>query len=88
MSVTVVQLDPGDVIKIGPHWAVFIARKSHPLRDGFKLVIWRLDDGSYSFDCLSPMQDVGERVDTGDRVGALQWALGHYGHRPPVVPPS
>jgi hypothetical protein len=44
--------------------ATFIARSApHPIYPSLALVIWWLDDGDgWSFDALSPAQDVGEAL--------------------------
>lgn len=48
----------------------FIARCNHPYYEGLQLVIWRVPanesdtDGSLSLDALSPMQDVGEPMES------------------------
>lgn len=39
--------------------ATYIAQTRHPLWPHLQLVIWKLDDGTWSHDALSPMQDVG-----------------------------
>lgn len=60
MSALVNDLQPGDMVTLGGMSAVFIARTDHPLWPVLQLVVWRLDDGTASFDALSPDQEVGE----------------------------
>jgi len=61
---TVSALSPGDrIVQDGPEGmvsAVFVAQAPHPLYPGLRLVIWKLDDGSWSFDALRPGQEVGQ----------------------------
>lgn len=57
----VIDLMPG--IKIldpvrGSH--TYVAQCPHPLYKRLQLVIWRLADGTWSHDALSPVQDVGD----------------------------
>jgi hypothetical protein len=52
----------GDVIDIGGRRGTFIGRSDHPTYRGLQLVVWKLDDGTWSFDALSPVQHVGELV--------------------------
>lgn len=58
-------LQPGDVIEIVGEKAVYITRSSHPVYRGLDLVIWKLEDGTYSFDALHCKQEIGEKVDGG-----------------------
>lgn len=56
----VFELLPGDEVELGGQRAVFIAAVPHPCWPRLRLVIWRLDDGSWSLDALAARQDVGE----------------------------
>jgi hypothetical protein len=58
--------------------AVYVAQAEHPLYAGLRLVVWKLDDGSWSHDALRPDQDVGEAAVTVpyQRVLRLRRALG------------
>lgn len=40
--------------------AIYVAQTVHPLWPHLQLVIWKLDDGTWSHDALSPVQHVGE----------------------------
>lgn len=71
------ELKPGDVIHLPGEdgTATFIiAHSPHPLYPHLWLVIWRLSNGTYSFDALAWNQDVGERV--GGGTASLRSALG------------
>jgi hypothetical protein len=76
------ELTPGDLIcpEVGgsPSWAVFITSCHHPLWPGLRLVIWRMPDGSYSFDALMPGQEVGVLQAQGkeQKERSVRWALG------------
>lgn len=50
---------PGDVVALGDRQAVYVSRCQHPLWPSLQLVIWRMDDGSWSPDALDANQDVG-----------------------------
>ncbi len=54
------ELRPGDLVDLTLRSATFVAQTAHPLYPGLQLVVWRLDDGSWSHDALSPQQYVGE----------------------------
>lgn len=59
----VVHLLPGMRIKDPTQYDIahtFVAQCPHPLYPSLQLVIWRLHDGTWSHDALSPNQDVGE----------------------------
>jgi hypothetical protein len=60
--VRVGSLWPGDVIEMLGRRACFIAQTDHPLWPHLRLVVWRMDDGSWSHDALSVWQDVGRAV--------------------------
>jgi hypothetical protein len=55
----VVDLRPGQYIELLGQGATFVVMTAHPLDQGMALVIWKLDNGTWSFDSLSPLQDVG-----------------------------
>lgn len=55
---------PGDVVVLSGMRGTHIVHTQHPIWPQLELVIWRLDDGSISFDALDPRQDVGELVHT------------------------
>lgn len=61
---TVAELAPGDLVTLpspeGVASAVFVARVPHSDYPGLMLVIWKLDDDTWSFDALDPRQYVGE----------------------------
>jgi hypothetical protein len=86
------ELQPGDLIEAmgpgqEPTWAVVVVVTDHPQRHGFALVVWRLMDGSWSFDCLSPAQDVPgwkHQRSHADTARALRWALGQHGYEAPL----
>lgn len=59
---TVAQLRPGDYVTIDDTSATYITQTQHPMWPNLQLVIWRMGDGSWSHDALSPQQDVGEAV--------------------------
>jgi len=60
VSARVVHLQPGDLVTNGGMSAVFIARTVHPVWPVLQLIVWRLDDGTASFDALRSDQEVGE----------------------------
>jgi hypothetical protein len=73
------ELTPGDLVTnagVGM-FAVFIARTTHPIWPQLQLVIWRLDDGSWSHDALDARQEVGEisPSNEADRSTRLRKAL-------------
>jgi len=77
MQVRVYDLIGGDVVELGDHSATFIGRSNHPKYEGLALVIWKLDDGTFSFDALSYWQEVGKLI--SDSAGwnmRLKYALG------------
>lgn len=51
---------PGDVVTLADRWAVYVSRCQHPLWPSLQLVIWRMEDGSWSPDALAADQDVGD----------------------------
>lgn len=70
-------LQPGDIVDHPMRSATFVMAVPHPLYEGFAMVAWRLDDGSVTFDALSPLQDVGvARLQLpGDRLASLRKAV-------------
>lgn len=73
-----IELFPGDEVQIAGTSAVFVASSSpHPLFPALTLVVWRLDDGSWSHDALSVLQDVGTRVPStpAERITRLRRVL-------------
>jgi hypothetical protein len=76
---TVIQLVPGEKVA-DPMGAehTFVAQTPHPLYPSLQLVIWRMADGSWSHDALSPAQDVGQVLpsDPSLRVANLRKAFG------------
>lgn len=63
------ELLSGMVFRHAGREAVVIAHAPHPDYDGFELVIWKLDDETFSFDALSPIMELpGQLVTT--------WSLG------------
>lgn len=72
-------LMPGDLVEMGfGRSAVLVAQTDHPLRGyPFRLAIWKLDDGSWSHDCLDHRQDVGQRKPSSvdERIERLRSAL-------------
>lgn len=55
----VVDLQPGQYIELAGKGATFLTVNHHPLDRGMALVVWYLDDGTWSFDSLMWNQDVG-----------------------------
>jgi hypothetical protein len=72
-------LRPGDVVEHAGERACHVAHLPHPIFSGLLLVIWMLerDGGSYSFDALNALQEVGELVTqtTQERARSLRRAL-------------
>lgn len=63
-GVTVLELQPGDLVNLGPHSATFVAQTSHPIWPHLRFVIWRVPEslglpGNWSHDALDPRQVVG-----------------------------
>jgi hypothetical protein len=57
---TVMSLLPGDEVRLGDRSALYITHTlPHPLFPKLALVIWLLDDGTWSHDALLPTQEVG-----------------------------
>lgn len=62
------ELLPGDVIENAGTRAMYIAQGPHPAWRNLRLVIWRMQDGNWSFDALSPGQYVGQYVPPVDHL--------------------
>lgn len=63
-GVTVMDLQPGDLVNHGAHSATFVAQTSHPIWPHLRLVIWRVPEslglpGNWSHDALDRRQVVG-----------------------------
>lgn len=63
-SVRVIDLSPGDRVTSlgvdGDVHATFLVQSKHPLYPGLQLVIWWVhEEARWSFDALSPIQQVG-----------------------------
>lgn len=71
------ELTPGDLVRHIGMSATFIARTAHPIWPHLQLVIWRLEDGSWSHDALDAGQEVGivEPTSDTDRQQRLRGAL-------------
>lgn len=67
------ELRPGDEVIFGGGRATFVATEPHPKYPSLRLVIWRLDDGSWSLDALDPWQVVGT-IDLDMRTPDVRWA--------------
>lgn len=74
---TVAELAAGDLVTQAGMSAVFISRGVHPIWPALALVIWRLDNGGWSFDALDFRQEVGDVTpsDSRDRQQRLRAAL-------------
>lgn len=59
---TVGDLRSGDLVYLpgADISGVFIAQAGHPDHRGLQLVIWKLSDGTISFDALHFMQEIGQ----------------------------
>lgn len=80
MSVTVLDLQPGDVSEmdgpVGKIRAMVISTAPHPFYAGLMLVVWLMLEGSdfsYSFDALSPRQVIDGVFDVGDEARVKRW---------------
>lgn len=59
----VYDLQPGDLVTVpgSDLSGTFIAQTPHPsYPGGLSLVIWKMSDGTFSFDALLPNQEIGE----------------------------
>jgi hypothetical protein len=75
---TVADLQPGDLVYVAgmKTHGIFIARAPHPEYPGLELVIWKLSDGSMSFDALRMEQDIGWiQASTGQSRGARLYGV-------------
>jgi hypothetical protein len=73
----VIDLRPGDEVRLSGVQAVYIGRTAHPLWPALELVVWRMGDGSVSFDALNAVQEIGEMlmVSRPQRLERLRKAL-------------
>lgn len=76
----VLQLTPGDEVGAFGRSGTFIARCPHPLFPGLQLVVWKMDDGSWSHDALRVEQDVGEAAPTTEASRELRLRRALLGH--------
>lgn len=60
----VIDLVGGDLVRQAGMEATYVAQSPHPLYKGLQLVVWRMPDGTWSHDALSPIQEVGTVVDS------------------------
>jgi hypothetical protein len=75
-------LVPGDVVwreEMPGVEATFVARTDHPIWPRLQLVVWKINDGSWSHDALSIDQEVGSVTLTApeERLASLRRALLH-----------
>lgn len=72
----VCDLQPADRIETADRVGTCVAvHRPHPHWKHLCLVVWLLDDGTWSFDALDARQDVGQLVDVvpdAERVGAVR----------------
>ena len=56
------ELQPGDIVHLRgvPLQGVFITSAPHPAYPNLRLVVWRLSDGTWSFDALRNDQYIGQ----------------------------
>jgi hypothetical protein len=54
------ELMPGNLVTSIGRSATFVSRCTHPLWPHLQLVIWRMDDGTWSHDALDHRQEVGQ----------------------------
>lgn len=85
---TVRELVPGFVVVLDDRSATYITQTQHPIWPQLQLVIWRLANGSFSLDALSPHQHVGDVVPSTreQREQQLRGAL--LAGQPDGVPPG
>lgn len=72
------ELSPGNVVENFGRSAVFVAQTEHPIWPHLRLVIWKMDDGSWSHDALDARQDVGQLKpwdEPDERMATLRFAL-------------
>lgn len=86
-TVTVADLTPGDRLTMsspftetGEQSSTFVAQCPHPLYRGLQLVIWRMDDRTWSHDALDARQELPGTLDRPDdpieRAQRLRGAFG------------
>lgn len=75
--IKVSELEPGAVVRLGNRSATFVVRTVHPIWPALQLVVWKLDDGTWSHDALDAEQYVGDAVpsDEETRLTNLRTAL-------------
>lgn len=87
----VIDLHPGDIVDSAGMSVLYVADAPHPLYEGLRLVIWRLDPKSHdtrdwSHDALSAYQVVGVLRDPHllreKNEANLRWALRNEGKCP------
>lgn len=71
----VADLTPGDLIGNSGMSALYVAQAQHPIWPRLRLVIWRLSDGTWSFDALDSRQEVGERLSRNEPPGRRELRL-------------
>lgn len=72
----VAQLTPGDLIgSAAGRTALYITQSEHPIWPSLRLVIWRLSDGTWSFDALSSQQEVGVQLSRNEPPGRRELRL-------------
>lgn len=87
-NVRVIDLLPGDVVRLGDGSACFIARTAHPVYPTLQMVVWRLHTGEWSHDALDPAQVVGDRDEVDDdlRAKRLRFSFGTWPKVTTVTP--
>jgi hypothetical protein len=58
----VIDLIPGDVVENDDpqgRKGTFIAQAQHPIWPSLRLVLWKMSDGTWSFDALDYYQEIG-----------------------------
>jgi hypothetical protein len=71
------ELIPGDRIQVLAGSSTYVGRLPHPIWKDLQLVIWRMDDGTWSHDALDIRQEVGRILPTTpeQRMQCLKQAL-------------
>lgn len=75
---TVEELMPGDRVVHAEDSAIFVARTTHPIWPHLQLVVWRMEDRSWSHDALSAHQEIFgtvEQASADERMLRLRRAL-------------
>jgi hypothetical protein len=81
VTARVEDLMPGERITLpGPFEGMsstFVARTQHPLWPSLQLVIWKMDDGTWSLDALDARQEIGDTAPSTEveRMNNLRTAL-------------